>query len=275
MRSDLCLNGYWDFLPVYDDGLSFEDALARGGWITGRYLVPSTWHTKVSSWNYADEMFDIFRYPKAWEDARRGILRRRVRAEKRGGERVFLKLDAVAQSCRVLVNGAEVAASDDMYLPVEAELTDLMVPGMNDLEICVLCGETPTVTRPDGAVKILAPRGTWFSNMARGIWQDAWLLFRPEVFLRDPFLLTEWEKKTISASVETDGGEGIVTAEILDAGGKNCVLTLDASLKASWPDVRPWMPDDPCLYTCRFVLRRDGRVADVLDQRFGFREISV
>ena len=274
MRNDTCLNGYWDFLPIYDDGLSFEEAMDLGGWITDRYLVPSSWRTKVSSWNYADEMYDVFRYPQAWEEARRGVLRRRVTAEKRPGERFFLKLDAVAQSCRILVNGVEVAASDDMYLPVEAEVTDLMVPGKNDLEICVLCGETPTVTRPDGAVKLLAPRGTWFSNMARGIWQDAWLLVRPEVCLRDPFLLTKFSDHTLTASVELDGGEGDVTAEVLDGEG-NCVLTLGESLTAFWPEAHLWMPDDPYLYTCRFTLRRNGEVADVLEQRFGFREVTV
>ena len=169
MRNDICLNGYWDFLPIYDDSLSFEDAMALGGWIANRYLVPSSWHTKVPHWNYADEMYDVFRYPHTWEEARRGVLRRHIIAEKRPGERFFLKLEAVAQSCRILVNGVEVVSSDDMYFPVEAEVTDLMAPGENDLEICVLCGETPTVTRPDGAVKLLAPRGTWFSIMARGI----------------------------------------------------------------------------------------------------------
>ena len=267
MRNTVCLNGYWDFLPIFDDDLTFEDALAKGVWIRDRYLVPSSWRSMR-------EMYNIFNYPSEWDKARRGALRRRIHVTRREGERVFLRLDAVGQSCRVLLNGQEIAETDDMFLPLETELNPFLAPGETEAEITVLCGEIPTVTRPDGAVKNLAPAGTWYAGITRGIWQDAWLVTRPEVYLRDPFLLTRWEEKTITATVETDGGTGEVTAEILNAEGQ-CVLALDASLTASWPDVHPWMPDDPCLYTCRFTLRRNGEVVDVLDQRFGFREFTT
>ena len=153
MRNTVCLNGHWDFLPIYDDALSFEDALARGGWIRDRYLVPSSWRS-------TREMYNIFNYPAEWDNARRGALRRRISVPRRPGERVFLRLDAVGQSCRVLLDVQEIAETDDMFLPLEVELTPYLSPGENEAEITVLCGEIPKVTRPDGAVKNLAPAGT-------------------------------------------------------------------------------------------------------------------
>ena len=197
MQTKLCLNGYWDFLPVYEND-TMENALARGEWIKNRYLVPSSWRSER-------EMYNIFRYPEKWDEAKTGALRRRVQVTHKAGERVFLRFDAVGQTCRILANGTDIGGTEDMFLPVEAEVTAFLREGENDLEITLLCGEMPTVTRPDGVVKCLTPCGTWYAGLTRGIWQDAWLITKPETYLSDPFVLTSFREKCISFSVEQNG----------------------------------------------------------------------
>jgi len=265
MRNAVCLNGYWDFLPL--EGVeNRESALKDEGWIRERYLVPSSWRSDR-------EMFEIFGYPKEWTGVHVGALRRTVEVDYVPGTRVFLKLDAAGQMATIYANGAEIGFTDDMFLPVEAELTKLLVPGKNAVEITVVCEPHPTVTRPDGVTKLLTPAGTWYAHTTMGIWQDAWLITRPGTYLADPFVLTSFRKKTISFSVERNGCiRGAVTGEVLDKDG-NVVLTLSENETVKWEDVRLWMPDDPCLYTLRMTLADEGKVIDTLEQRFGFREV--
>ncbi|MBQ4320752.1 MAG: hypothetical protein IJC35_00815, partial [Oscillospiraceae bacterium] len=265
MQTKLCLNGYWDFLPVYEND-TMENALARGEWIKNRYLVPSSWRSER-------EMYNIFRYPEKWDEAKTGALRRRVQVTHKAGERVFLRFDAVGQTCRILANGTDIGGTEDMFLPVEAEVTAFLREGENDLEITLLCGEMPTVTRPDGVVKCLTPCGTWYAGLTRGIWQDAWLITKPETYLSDPFVLTSFREKCISFSVEQNGAHpGTAVGEVLDEEG-NVVLTLAEGEKARWENPGLWMPDDPRLYTMRIKLMRDGAVCDEIEQKFGFREV--
>jgi len=265
MQKNVCLNGYWDFLPL-ENTEDCESALKNGEWITGKYLVPSSWRSDR-------EMFDIFGYPKEWTDVHHGALRRRVETDYVPGTRVFLKLDAVGQMATIYANGIEVGFTDDMFLPVEAELTKLLVPGKNEVEILVVCEPHPTVTRPDGVTKLLTPAGTWYAHTTMGIWQDAWLVTRPETYLLDPFVLTSFREKTISFTAERNGGiTGTVIGEVLDREGST-VLTLGENETVSWEDPRLWMPDDPYLYTLRMTLTENGRVIDTLEQRFGFREV--
>ncbi len=265
MRDTVCLNGYWDFLPVYENE-TIEAVLQKAAWIRDTYLVPSSFRS-------TREMFDIFGYPERWSSAVMGILRRAVTVSYTLGSRVFLRLDAVGQQARIYANDTLVAETIDMFLPVEAELTGLLTPGENTLTIRVEVEGVPTVTRPDGAVKELVPAGTWYADSTMGIWQDVWLVTRPETFLKDPFVLTSFREEAISFTVEQDGPlAGIVTGEVLDKDG-NVVLTLPEGETVSWEKPQLWMPDDPYLYTLRMTLRDGKQVIDTLTQTFGFREV--
>lgn len=268
METRLCLNGYWDFLPMRD-GQSAESVFGAEGWITGRYLVPSSWKPGQ------DRIYHIFRYPEAWNDVSRGALRRRVAVDYSAGTRVFLRLDAVGQRAEIFANGVKIGETADMFLPVEAEMTGLLRPGSNDVELTVVCDAFPKVLRPDGEKKNLVPAGTWYAGMTRGIWQDAWLVTAGESRILGCFVDTRWREKTVRVTAETEGkGALTLTGLILDAQGEP-VLALDESLAADWPDAHPWMPDDPYLYTLRLSLFSDGELSDVFEQRFGFREFRA
>jgi len=265
MHNKICLNGYWDFLPVQGD-MRMDAALALGGWIKDKYLVPSSWCS-------TKPFFNIFDYPVEWNDVKQGALRRVLTIDYVPGTRVFVRLDAVGKQAVVLANGIQVAETEDMFLPVEAELTSLLTPGENSVELMVICRPHPTVTRPDGVTKLLVPSGTWYAGSTMGIWQDAWLITRPDTYLRDPFILTSYREHTIAFTVERDGEiTGEVVGEVIDAEGR-VVLTLGENTSVKWEDAHLWMPDDPYMYTLRMTLRENGEIIDEITQRFGFREV--
>jgi len=274
MQTRTCLNGYWDFLP-FPNAMETDAALAAGGWITDTYLVPSSWRSALwlDNKTYNLDFFDIFEYPKEWNDVHRGALRKILEIDYVPGTRVFLRLDAVGKQARILANGVQLAETDDMFLPVEAELTSLLSPGENRVEIVVICEPHPSILRQDELVKLLVPSGSWYAGVTMGIWQDAWLVVRPETYLLDPFVLTSFRDKTISFTVERSGSiTGEVVGEVLDADGE-VVLTLQENCCTHWENPHLWMPDDPYLYTLRMKLTENGETVDELCQRFGFREV--
>ena len=93
----ICLNGWWDFLPL-DKDASTPDTVPEEGWLCGRYLVPSFW-TKLpdavrtpGAKYFTDRkelfktpgdvtpqtefLFDAFGYPNEWSLSRRAWARR-------------------------------------------------------------------------------------------------------------------------------------------------------------------------------------------------------
>ena len=76
--------------------------------------------------------------------------------------RVLLQFGAVDQWCRVLVNGHEVAEHEGGSLPFAADVTDVLVPGANELRVVV---RDPTDTGVLSRGKqVLHPGGIWYTS---------------------------------------------------------------------------------------------------------------
>lgn len=259
MEQKSCLNGYWDFLP--SEGLGIGEAEKSDRWIRGRYQVPS-------SWMFGDPMYDIFDYPEEWSRYSEGYLSRTVTVERRPGKRYFLRLDAVGQRAEVYVNGLLAGATDDMFLPLETELTGFLSDGTNRLRITVFCSSFV-----NNGSKCLVPTGTWYAGQTRGIWQDAWLIERSGAFIENCFVKTEYESKRISYTAAVSGAEDYrIRAFVEDPEGRT-VLTFDGA-SAVFENVRCWMPDDPYQYDLKLVLYVKDLPVSAFVQRFGFREIT-
>ena len=76
-----CLNGWWDFYPIYNDDFS----MPQEGWLKNAYLVPSVWRKSlecvkkeneeffrdateedIKNIEVLDFLYDDYNYPKEW-----------------------------------------------------------------------------------------------------------------------------------------------------------------------------------------------------------------
>src|SRR5690348_13229465 len=88
----ICLNGWWDFIPVYSPGC--ESEVPSCGWLRSSYLVPSFWTKPIDAVRKPGEVYfkenkdifdgeqyefllDAWDYPLEWSKTRSGWVRRK------------------------------------------------------------------------------------------------------------------------------------------------------------------------------------------------------
>ncbi len=125
-----------------------------------------------------------------------------------------------------------------------------------------------------------------------GLWDDVYLTSRPKTSVENVFCKTSFRKKKLTVDVTVNNAadspsELTVESIVLDRDGKEVLklgptrITAGAkkqttiTLEKPWVDPHLWWPHDPYLYVLETRLVRDGKVADVHRERFGFREIWI
>ena len=284
MRTRICLNGEWKFMPDFK-GTSPLEMVQNPSWESELIRVPSSWRF---SFNLAQDFqpYDLFNYPREWNEANLGILGRNFYVHIQECNRYFLILKGVLQQYIVFINQQPLIESTESYLPVELDITSFIHEGEN--ELAVWCGPYQTIETPYGK-KALTPTGSWFASLNRGIWQDIFLETRPEIFLEDIFVKTSTRLHEIQLQTEIHN---------LSAQPLNCQVNYKVfdgtnpdknfhsfSVEISpgqkvavdsqepWNDPILWSPENPHLYQLMAELEIDDKIFDRLETRFGFREV--
>lgn len=215
MRNRLCLNGEWDFMPLYaqpqcrklPDEILYEPQPIQ---------VPSSWRRSYKQPNgktfgdipeheYAP--MDLYGYPKAWDAAEAGVLHRSFRIpEDMIGQRIVLRLDGIMQKAVLFLDQEEVAVWEDGYLPLRLDITSRVEKG-REHHLHVICGSFDKVTLPSGLEKVTGLMGSWFGNVARGIWQDVYLESYPLLSIEDVTIRTSVRKGRIELDVMVAAAE--------------------------------------------------------------------
>ena len=305
-----CLNGWWDIQMVYDDA---GEIPPDAGWLEEKYLVPSFWtkpldgvrkkgqkyysdqrKTGASCMEFDDFLFDAFGYPKQWSQTRSGWVRRSLDVELLdSSKRYFLLFEAIMPQSSLFVNGRKVCSHIHPTLPLEVDVTDFLVEGKNEIIICIK--DYDYVAKKQANV----PTGNGIPCTHSGIWQDVWLIERPEVYCSDVTVRTSTRKQEITVIFEITNAsrkprELTVSSEIVDWVKEADLSALHAVLSfpertvklsagdiqcfeyvQSWDDAEWWSPDNPKLYQLRTRLTEDGRELETVFERFGFREIWI
>ncbi len=300
-RSEICLNGWWDFLPVLTEagkGHLPPGTIPDGGWQDERLLVPGSWTrgmytpgrqpespaTEAAKPWIAWRMYDSYNNPPDWETTNTGWCRRRftLPAIPRH-RRCVIEIGAVLRESWIFLNGKPVGRSLNGLMPVACDVTDALRPGAN--ELIVYC----TDYRRDGKGKVFVPNGLDQTLVHNGIWQDVFLRTFPDCHIRDVTIRTRVRTNTLtilatlandspwrrtvtpSASVLRDGAEQLslrAAAVALEPGETRTVV-----LSQAWSSYRPWSPRTPDLYDLETSLREGHECLDARRDRFGFREI--
>ncbi|WP_054955154.1 glycoside hydrolase family 2 protein [Paenibacillus dakarensis] len=306
MRIEHCLNGEWNFMPLYEQGTGYE-LPADLVYEEQKVQVPSSWRSAyerlpgknfgvIPEHEYAP--YDLFQYPKEWTQAEAGVLHRTFRLPRAmdvTGMRIFLRMDGIMQKAAIYLDHHLITVWEDGYLPLSVEITEFVTKDAEH-DLHVVCGNFDKVVIPSAQQKTTGLVGSWFGFMARGIWQDVYLEIRPDVYLADVSIRTSVRENRLNVAAavihpslqslktsykavlsvrENDDSKSfpilLAETEALVVNGQGYSSRLKFHL--DWEDAKYWNPEQPTLYKLELQLLAGDEVIDRLEERFGFREI--
>ncbi len=305
LRATVSLNNYWQFSPV---AASDSQKLIRSGRPLpsagkipqGKTLyapVPGTWDTQsgtpvldvskkrakgqngVSLSNFAQGWYRrALNIPESWKE-----------------KQILLQLDAVSDEARVFVNG--ISSGDPVIGSGTVDITPYLKPGVsNDLAIFVQYNGFPfdkSHGKYEEFRKHPACGDWWFGwHNGPGLADDVSLLVIPkEEQLDDLRIISSVQNGTLQADasfVNRTGksGEYVFRATVYHKDREVLHLpplrkTVGAGQKvripllSQWEKPILWSPEKPELLRLVFTVSRNGKVLDRLEDRFGFRELTI
>jgi len=265
------LNGVWDvaFTPFDDDvdghdggddPLAVADPTAPPRAWDGEIVVPFSPETALSGVGRTLQGHETLWY------------RRTFTADHGEGERVILHLDAVDQSCRIAVDGVEVASHTGGYLPVIVDVTAAL-SDRAEHELVVAVRDVTDAAWLARGKQSSSRGGIWYTPQS-GIWQTVWLEVVPGVAV-DALVLTphlETGEIEIRVGSETAGTRGeplSATVTVLAEGEAVASATVPVGqpTRVVLPQpVRAWSPEVPFLYDVEIALG-DDRVRSYVGMR--------
>ncbi|HZH28100.1 MAG TPA: glycoside hydrolase family 2 TIM barrel-domain containing protein [Azospirillaceae bacterium] len=199
---------------------------------------------------------------------------------------VWLRFGAAFHNATVWVNGVPVGENEGGWLPFAFDVTRVLVDGRNEITVRVESPVDCEQTHADGSLAEM-PFGkqSWYGPQS-GIWQSVTLERRdPDHVARvrvSPDLATGRVATTIALARPVSGRMEVEIA-VRDPMGRvvadrietPCEGAESVELPVHLAEVHAWSPDTPNLYTLAVSLRRDGRLVDRVEERFGFRTFET
>lgn len=305
LRATVSLNNYWQFSPV---AASDSQKLIRSGRPLpsagkipqGKTLyapVPGTWDTQsgtpvldvskkrakaqngVSLSNFAQGWYRrALNIPESWKE-----------------KQILLQLDAVSDEARVFVNG--IPSGDPVIGSGTVDITPYLKPGVsNDLAIFVQYNGFPfdkSHGKYEEFRKHPACGDWWFGwHNGPGLADDVSLLVIPkEELLDDLRIVSSVKDGTLQADASfanrtEKSGDYVFRATVYHKEKEVLHLptlrkTVGAGQKvripllSQWEKPILWSPEKPELLRLVFTVSRNGKVLDRLEDRFGFRELTI
>ena len=279
------LNGYWDYaftrefkIPEKYDGqilVPFSPEAVLSG--VSRQLMPDEylWYRRV---------FII----EGWNG-------------RKSGRRLLLHFGAVDQACAVYVNGQRAARHTGGYLPFEADITQLVRDGENELIVAV---KDLSDTSCHARGKQRLERGGMFYTAQSGIWQTVWMEEVPETYIQTIESITDLDAGTVRVRVTAAENNKYEGTEVKTSGHQegdrasglpvqvqihrpglytdSCEYSVDEEILCSgigsageWieiaiPDIMLWTCETPYLYFFTVTMGEDR-----VESYFAMRRFSV
>ena len=260
-RTDVLLSDGWGVKPqtLHKKNIPFEPVTLPHTWNAG--YLPGT-HS------YNREMMIYHRFLD--------------RTPEMDGRRVFLRFEGANSACDVFVNHRTAGSHLGGYTAFCVEITDLLKPGKNELEVWV-----SNAYRTD----VLPIMGDF--NVYGGLHRPVHLLITdpdcisplhyggPGVHVRQETVDSEKAVFSVETVVSAASPGLSLRTSIEDRSGRT-VLSKEVPavgvtvVPFELPHPHLWQgKEDPYLYTVKSELLRDGKVVDAVSVRTGFRSISV
>lgn len=275
--------------PTLVKGLSEHELSLNGTWrictsepMAARSLAPGSdrWRDFIVPGQWLQQGYDIaldqtvavaheFQVPALWQ-----------------GYRAILRFDSIHAGTRYWMNGRFLGESENLFTPVEWDVTDCIKPGVTnrlDLEM-----KADTVSE-----KLSYSSGYAFHNLG-GIDRAVRLFALPPAYMRQLHLSATLDEQnrhgllTVGVGVEgrraDEHTSRTLVVSLLDPNGRSIPLPgssipvdLDGAVEwsAMVPDPLKWNAEQPRLYRLAVELVQGGDVLERVERSIGFRRIEV
>lgn len=310
-REELCLNGKWQFMPVFKNDLDQFKKPLSFDWDAVPLKVPSPWNINSFAEGDGGDFLTFPSYPKAWEKAKIGWMKKDfVLPKSWSGKQIKLHFEAIAGFAKIYINGQLAGENLDIFFPTELDVTSFVKPGKNEILVGVAKASLTDDQGKYGRRNYVA--GSFWGQHIVGIWQDVSLIAVPELSITNVFVnpdvrndvlefsvsiqnnttrnqsfilnasIREWLKEASDDVNMAPVDNGFLKDEIfqikekgkieLKAGG-HVTLVLTKKVNGS---LKYWTPETPNLYGLVISLKKGKKkVADIKYTRFGWRQFTI
>ena len=311
-RDAICLNGSWQFMPVFETDINKFTKPETFKWETTPIKIPSPWNVNSYAKGDGGDFIAYPSYPESWDNATMGWMRKEFELPTSWkGKRLILHFEAIAGFAKIYVNGQLACENLDIFFATRFDATSLLKEGKNEIVVGVAKASLTDVPGSYGRRNYVA--GSFWGQHIAGIWQDVWLLATPELAISDVFVqpdvrndllnfevtiknqssksqtfsldasIKKWEK---SGENDVNNGplsNGKLTTEVLkfDRPGKITLKAGDSvtvNLGRNKIDgiLETWTPETPRLYGAIINLNTGkNTVSDTKYTRFGWRQFTI
>ena len=310
LREDFCLNGSWQFMPVYETDIAKFVQPQTFRWETTAIKIPSPWNVNSFAQGDGGDFVTYPSYPKEWEKATMGWMRKEFTLPAAWkAKRIILRFEAIAGFAKIYVNGQLAGENLDIFFPTRLDVTSLLKEGTNEIIVGVAKASLTDVPGPYGRRNYVA--GSFWGQHIAGIWQDVWLLALPELAISDVFVqpdvkndylnlsvtiknqtnktqsfrlnasVKKWEKQGKNDVLEGPLSNGILKEEVLKIdypkkislkAGDSIVINLGCKTGGK---LDAWTPETPRLYGAVVSLADGKKALDAKYTRFGWRQFTI
>ncbi len=251
--NQVLLDGTWKIDPGDGKWGGFK---VPGQWLQQGYDIPQDKSVTVTH---------EFSIPKEW-----------------AGYRILLRFDAIHAGTHYKLNGKLLGYSENLFTPVEWEITDAAKVGeTNRLDLDM---KVDTVSE-----KLSYSSGYAFHSLG-GIDRSVRIYALPKTQISRMHISTDLDKDYRDADLRVDLtidgiGETELSMSLLDADGAPVDLSQSKwalgaratshTLTARVPDPKKWNAEQPNLYKLVLELSQDGRLLERIERNIGFRKIEI
>ncbi len=285
------LSGTWKFSGLVNSEKPFpaeidldqgyeKPEFAETGW--DEIAVPLDWYKKYPKFLNKD-----LPYVKGWYRKSFDL------PQERSAGRVLLKFGVIGYEAKLFVNGQAIGEHHGDFTPWTVDITPAVKFGQkNVLALRVLSDFGPNLSPKIEKAKHAYGSQWSIGNVKGGLWQDAALLYRPQVYFQAAMISPLLAKKALrldyrlinqSGAAKTLNLRGLVRPAA--PGGTQAAdadlgaLTLQpgensGTLELALTEPHPWTPADPYLYYLVLALTENGAPVAAQVERFGYRDFK-
>ena len=320
-RKEICLNGYWEIQPqalpqgyTMGRGIAPEMTLPdASSWSKTKIKIPSPWNINAFANRNLEgpDHRNYPSYPAEWEEVRMAWMRKMVTIPADWSDKqIKLHFEAVAGYAEVYVNKQKIAENFDIFLPFDADITNLVQPG-ETIEVLVGVRDQALFEDKSTIGRRVVPAGSMWGYLIRGIWQDVYLLALPKLHIEDIYVKPLVSKNLLELEVTVQNNttrkeevqlQGVINQWLNKAGtdinsapvpawelGQKALditaakLVVDAGAKVTTTLQIPvnkgtldyWTPEHPNLYALILSVNKKKETLDKKYERFGWREWTI
>ncbi len=209
------------------------------------------------------------------------------------GKKIDLVFEGSVIYTTAYVNGTKVGDMASMDTPFRFDITHALRPGQRNRITVRVANLNPDADRAN-ADRWSEPRGCLhLLTRFGGILQPVYLEARDPVSVEGLIVSASFARSSVEVSFQvdhaaTDRLDGVeATVEVMREG--DSAVVANGSTRIETPDLPtahakvslavhgalPWSPETPNLYRARVTLQRSGQPLDLVEERFGFRDLEI